>query len=254
MLEHLEELRQRLIRILSAVFVLAVLSFIYMREIFENILLAPKKGDFFTYILLNKLLRFLGLRSLSPQDLSFAIQNVEMTGQFSMHLHLAFMSALVVCFPYIFWESFGFIRPALHEHERKATRFIVLYSALCMALGLMFGYFVLTPLSVQFFGGYVLAEGIQNNIYLTSYLAMVVRTTFYSGILFQLPVLVYILGKMGLIDAQFLRQYRKHAVLIILLLAAFLTPPDFVTQIVVALPLFLLYEMSIYVCPSALGE
>ena len=251
MLEHLAELRTRLLRILVILLILAILSFFYIKDWFETIFIAPKNLDFVSYQLFNSGMQFLGFNPVFIKNINFNLQNVAMTGQFASHIHLALMAALVVSLPYIFWEAWGFLKPALHPHERKYTKNIVFYSSILLLIGVCFGYFIVTPLSVQFFGTYQISDAIENNIYLSSYLEMVVKTTFYTGILFQLPIFIYLLTKIELVNAELLRKYRRHAFLGILLIAALLTPPDFITQIIVGIPLFFLYELSIWVSVMA---
>jgi sec-independent protein translocase protein TatC len=246
-MEHLAELRTRILRIVLVLFVLSAIAFFFAGELFDHILLAPKHADFFTYRCFNAFAQKLHLGTLFAKDFEFDLQNLEMTGQFSWHIQTAFLSALVLGFPYLFFEIWQFVKPALLPHERKQASNIVFYSSILMLLGLLFGYFLVTPLSVQFFGTYQLSQEIKNVIRLSSYLEMVVKTTFYTGILFQLPVCVFLLTKIGIVDYTILKQYRKHALVGILIVAAILTPPDFITQIIVGFPLYLLYEFSIWV-------
>ena len=240
MLEHLEELRKRLIRVLIIALTLSIFAFVYLKEWFSLVFISLKQSDFISYRLFNRAMEKMGFLPVFTKDIVFSLQNVEMTGQFSSHIHMALMAAIVSAFPYLFFEAWGFVKPALHPHEREKTKYIILYSSVLMLFGICFGYFIVTPLSIQFFGTYSIADDIQNNIYLSSYLDMVIKTTFYTGILFQLPVFIYILTKMELVNAALLKKYRRHAFLIILVLAAFLTPPDFITQIIVGIPLFIL--------------
>ena len=247
MMTHLQELRRRLIYCLLVVGGLATLSFLYIEDWFEFIFLAPKNHDFVSYRLLNDALGYIGLPAVFQKDIVFNLQNVEMSGQFSAHIYIAFLAAVSASFPFIFYQTWAFVKPGLYPHERKKTQYVIVYSVILMAIGLAFGYFVVTPLSIQFFGTYQISPQIINNIQLYSYVNMVVQTTFYTGILFQLPVLIFLLTKLGLVNAALLRKYRRHAFLLILVVAAFLTPPDFITQIIVGFPLFLLYEVSIFV-------
>lgn len=246
MWSHLEELRKRILRIFLVLLVLAILFFWQLPAYFDLIFFAPKDKDFWTYQVLNHFLSWLNFTPIHFEALEFSVQNVEVTGQFSTHLMLSFWGALIFSCPYIFWEIWAFIKPALYPNEQKASRYLIFYSWILIFVGLFFGYFILTPLSLQFFANYQLSSSIQNQIYLSSYLQLVTQTTFYSALLFQFPILILLLYKMGLIDADFLKHYRKHAIVFILIFAAILTPPDFITQIIVGFPLYLLYEWSIF--------
>ena len=170
-----------------------------------------------------------------------------MSGQFSAHVTVAFMTGLVLAFPYLLWEVWRFIKPALYDKERKAANGMVFFSSLLFALGLSFGYFVITPLSVYFFGNYQVSGLVANQISLNSFISTVATTTFGTGVIFELPIIIYFLARIGLVGPVFLRKSRKVSYVIILVVSAIITPPDVTSQIIVAIPVFLLYEVSIYV-------
>ena len=168
-----------------------------------------------------------------------------MSGQFSTHVTTSIFAGFVVAFPYVFWEFWRFIRPALHVNESTMARGIVFFSSLLFLLGVLFGYYVIAPLSVNFLGSYQVSSTVANQITLSSFISTVTTVSFANGIIFELPILVYFLTKIGLLTPEFMRVYRKHAIVVILILAAVITPPDVTSQILVSLPLIVLYEISI---------
>jgi sec-independent protein translocase protein TatC len=247
--DHLEELRWRFLRSLIAVVVLALVAFNYKEIIFDMILLGPKNPDFWTY----KALCFLSAKfnldkDLCVEKINFTLQNLEMAGQFLKHLSISIITGFILAFPYIFWEFWGFIKPALSPKELKYTNGIIFYVTILFAMGVLFGYFVVTPLSVVFLGSYTLSEQISNQISLNSYISLVTTLSLAVGAVFELPIVVYFLSKIGLVTPGFMRQYRKHAYIFILILAGFITPsPDVTTQMMVTFPMILLYEVSIMI-------
>lgn len=247
-MEHLGELRTRLARVAIVILSLAVVNFIFITPIFNHIILGPKNVDFISYQIFNKIGFWFGAQNpMFDDDLDFTLQSVKMTGQFASHVSVSLMGALMIAFPFVILQLWGFLKPGLKDKERKGAKNAVFYSSLLMIIGSCFGYFVVAPLSVHFFGKYQISEAIQNQFYLASYISMVVKSTFYSGLLFQLPILAYIFTRIGLIDHELMIKYRKHAIVGILILAAIITPPDFITQIIVGVPVFLLYELGIVI-------
>jgi sec-independent protein translocase protein TatC len=246
-LDHLEALRWHLIRSVIAIVLLGSLAFIFKDFIFDGILLAPKYDSFPTYRFFCHLSQFLFQNdSICLKDLNFDLISIQMSGQFTAHITIAFMTGLILSFPYLLWEVWRFIKPALYDKERKAASGMVFWSSLLFALGLSFGYFVITPLSVYFFGNYQVSALVSNQISLNSFISTVASTTFGAGIIFELPIIIYFLAKAGLTGPEFLRKTRKVSYVIILVLSAIITPPDVTSQIIVAIPVFLLYEISIY--------
>ena len=176
-----------------------------------------------------------------------------MMGQFSTHMTVAFLGGVVLSFPFIFLQIWRFVKPGLNQTELNGSQNVLFYSTLLMLIGLLFGYYIITPLSVQFFGAYQISDSIQNEIRLGSYISMVTKTTFLSGLLFQLPVLVYILAKIGVVSSELLKKFRKHAIVGILVISAIITPPDLITQIIVGIPVYILYEIGILVTKRVEG-
>lgn len=247
-LDHLEELRWHVVRALVAVAVFMIIAFVAAPWIFENIVFAPSKPSFITFKLLCKLGQFTGSEeSLCVGEIPFKVQSRYMTGQFTMQLMAAFVIGFILAFPYVFWELWSFVRPGLYAKERKHSRGAVAAVSFLFLLGIAFGYFVLCPMSIWFFSTYSISEQIVNEFDITSFVQTIVALVFGSGLLFQLPVVVYFLTKIGILTPKFMRTYRRHAIVIILILAAIITPPDPLSQTMIGIPLYLLYEISIFI-------
>ncbi len=251
--QHLEALRWHLVRAGIAVVVFSIVIFIYFDEIFDNIIMAPTHTDFITYRMMcragtffQSLSSYFNAKSFCIETINVKLINTDMAGQFNLQLNSSLIIGLVLGIPYLFYELWKFIRPALHEKERKAASGFVFYASILFAMGVSFGYFVVTPLSVRFLAGYTVSATIQNLFSIDSYISSITMLTFLSGLVFQLPIVVYILASLGILTPKFMRDTRRYAVIIILIIAAIITPtPDALTMGVVALPLFLLYEFSI---------
>lgn len=244
-LEHLEELRWTLVRSTAAIGVGFVLAFIFKSILFEQVVLASMHPDFITYRAFCRLGLALGVDGLCLTELGFTLQNLPVSGQFMTHMTVAFIAGIVLAFPYILWELWRFIGPGLQERERKASRSFVWFGSGLFLAGVLFGYFLLAPLSVQFFGSYQVSPTVANNFALESFIGIVTQVTLWTGLVFEMPLVVSVLSRLGLIGPQLLRTYRRHAYVGILVLAAILTPPDIISQVIVAGPLMLLYEVSI---------
>jgi len=245
-LEHLEELRWHLVRASAAIIVGAVFVFINVKFIFDSILFAPKYPEFVT----NRAFAWMAQKFNSP-DLAintqpFEIINIDMAGQFTTHLSIAMIGGIIIAIPYIFWEFWQFIKPALYEKERKHANGAVFYSTLLFLTGVFFGYYLIVPLSTHFFGSYKVSAEVVNQINLTSYVSSVSTVVLGSGIVFELPIIIYFLSKVGLITSGFLKEYRRHAYIILILLAAIITPPDVFSMLLVSGPLLLLYELGVF--------
>lgn len=254
-LDHLEALRWHLIRSVTMILVFMILAFIFKDIVFDRIILGPKNADFPTY----RFFCFLSQKlfdndSICIGELKFNLINITMAGQFTTHIMVSFFAGLVFAFPYVLWELWRFIKPGLYAHERKYANGMVFYSSLLFLLGISFGYFVIAPLSVNFLGNYRVSEMIDNQISLSSFMTTVVTTTFATGVVFQLPIVVYFLSRIGLITPRILKVYRKASYVGILVLSAIITPPDVTSQIIVALPLFLLYELSIMISKTVVKK
>lgn len=246
-LEHLEELRWHLIRAFSAVIVVAIAAFIFSDIVFDKIILAPRNPDFFTNKLLCHLASLVDIPKLCINSNPFQIISIKMAGQFTMHITTSIFVGIIVAFPYMFWEFWQFIKPALYEKEIKHTRGAVLISSFLFLLGVMFGYFIIAPLSIHFLGSYSISKEVLNQINLKSYVGTITSVCLAAGITFELPVLIFFLSKTGLVTPQFLKKYRRHAIILILILAATITPPDIFSLILVAFPLLILYETGIII-------
>ena len=243
-LEHLEELRWHIVRAVIAVFVFAIIAFIFYRFIFDFVLLAPKNPEFFTNRMLCSLAETLNAQHLCINSVALEIQNIKMAGQFAATIMVSLYTGLVIAFPYVVWEMWRFIAPALYENERKHARGSVFAISMMFFLGALFGYFIIVPLSIHFLGGWTASQEIVTQVDLASYLT-IAYIPFATGIIFELPILMIFLTKVGLITPAFMITYRRHAIIVLMLLAAVITPPDIFSMILVVMPLILLYEISI---------
>ena len=246
-LEHLEEMRWRLIRALLAIVVVAILAFIFKGVVFDRIILAPKDPGFITYRFFCALSHRLGLSDALCISTTFELQNIDMSGQFTSHILVSVVTGLVVAFPYVFYQVWAFVAPGLREKEKGKARGAVLATSVLFFLGVSFGYLLIAPLSVQFFGNYSVSDQVENIIRLNSFISIVTMTTLAGGLVFQLPIAVYFLAELGLVTPDVLRKYRKHSIVGMLIISAVITPPDITSQLLVVLPLIVLYEMSIYI-------
>ncbi len=246
-LDHLEELRWHIIRSLIVIMVLAVFAFIIRDFIFQEIIFKPKMPDFWTNRMFEKLSILLGSDALKINQKELQLINIKLPGQFTMSMWAAMIAGLIMAAPVVFWEFWKFIKPALYENEKKVANGAVFYTTALFVIGILFGYYLIVPLSIQFFSSYSISPEVSNQINITSYISMVMSIVFASGVVFLLPVFSYSLSKVGLITPEFMRTYRKHAIVVLVLLAAIITPPDIFSQILVAIPLVLLYEVSIFI-------
>ena len=246
-LDHLEELRWHLIRSLIAIFVFAIAAFISKGIIFGEIILGPSKPSFWTYRMLCNLSEILNSDALCISELPFIIQSRQMTGQFSMHITSSFVIGLICAFPYAFWEIWRFVKPGLYDKEKKAASGATFYVSLLFFMGVFFGYFVVTPISINFLSNYQIDPSILNEFDIISYVSTVTTLVLACALLFQLPIVVYFATKAGLVSSSLLKTYRKHSIIVILMLSAVLTPPDPFSQVLIAIPLGLLYQLSILI-------
>ncbi len=247
-LDHLEELRWHLMRSFVVIFVFMIAAFAGAEWIFSNVVFAPAKADFITFRYLCDFSNWIGLGDkLCVADIPFKVQSRLMTGQFMMQLTASFVIGLIFGFPYLCWELWKFIRPGLHNKEQKKSRGVVTIVSFLFLLGIAFGYFIVTPMTVYFLSTYSISDIVVNEFDITSYVSTVVSLVFGSGALFQLPVIIYFLTKIGLVTPHFLRKYRKHSIVVILIIAAIVTPPDPFSQTIIAIPLYLLFEISIFI-------
>ncbi|GAA4851652.1 twin-arginine translocase subunit TatC [Algivirga pacifica] len=246
-LDHLEVLRWHLIRSLASILVFATVAFIFNDFVFDQIILAPSRSEFITYQKLCELSSWLGSDALCIKDLQVEIINRKMIGQFSMHIASSFVIGLIFAFPYTFWEIWRFVKPGLYHNEQRATSGATFFVSLLFGLGVTFGYYIVSPLAVNFLTTYQVSASIANTIDLTSYVSTLIMIVLSGGVMFQLPIVTYFVARAGLVGAEDMRTYRKHAIVVILLISAVITPPDVVTQVLIAMPVLLLYEMSIMI-------
>jgi len=244
-LDHLEELRWRLVRSAIAILIVGICLWIFKTWIMENVLLILRSPDFVTY---RMMCQWFGV---CTEEINFDMQSIEMSGQFSYALMISIVGGVVVAFPYIFYQLWSFVKPGLKQNERKVAKGIIFWVSLLFFFGILFGYFIVAPLCVQFFGGFTLSDQIHNSFTVNSLLSMIISTVFYSGLLFLLPVVSFLLTQLGIINAAFLRKYRKHSLVGVLILAAVITPPDLISQVILAIPIAFLYEVGIFVAARA---
>lgn len=247
-LEHLEVLRWHLVRSTAVILVMATVAFVFKGFVFDDVILAQKEADFWTYELFCKISHLIGRGDdLCMNDIKFTVFNITMSGQFTVHIMTSLVAGLVLGFPYILYEVWRFISPALAKKEKRYARSLVFSGSLLFMTGILFGYYFVSPLSVQFLGNYQVSESVPNQIDLKSFISTVTTVTLVCGLVFELPLIVYFLSKMGLITPEFMRKYRKHAIVITLVLSAIITPPDVSSQVLLTIPLLILYEFSIFI-------
>jgi sec-independent protein translocase protein TatC len=246
---HIDALRGHLWRASIVVVILASILFCYPEFLFDKVIFGPLKDDFITYRAFCKLSHLLHLGDdLCFGHYTFHLQSLGISDQFTSQLWIACVAGLIVGSPYVLWELWRFIRPALKEKERKASVWFILSATILFVTGVCFSYYVIAPLMINFLGNYKVSEMVENNFTMDSYISTVTTLTLATGLIFELPVLVYFLTRFGILTPQFMRKYRKHAVVVILIVAGVITPsPDVTSQLLVAFPLYFLYEASIFV-------
>jgi sec-independent protein translocase protein TatC len=247
-LDHLEELRWHLIRSSLAIIIVATLAFIAKDFIFDTLIFGPKKADFWTYELFCNISKFMGQgTSFCIQELPFRIQSRAVSGHFSAHLWTSITAGFIIAFPYVLLEFWRFIRPGLHANERKNARGFIFIASVLFFMGVLFGYYIVTPLSINFLGSYTVSNEVFNDFDLDSYIGLLRAAVLSSGFIFELPILMYFSTKIGLVTPNFLRTNRKFAIVIVLSISAIITPPDIASQIIVTIPILILYEVSIVI-------
>jgi sec-independent protein translocase protein TatC len=246
-LQHLEELRWHIIRSLVAVVAGAIIAFIFKNIIFDQIILAPNTPHFITNRLLCQLAELVHVPALCINQDPVELISIKMSGQFTTHINISLVAGLIIAFPYIFWEFWSFFQPALYDKERKYARGAVTTASLLFLTGVLFGYFIISPLSINFLGSYRVSNLVTNQINITSYIGSVTSVALSAGITFELPIVVFFLARIGVITPAFMRKYRRHAIVLVLVMAAVITPPDIFSLILVTIPLILLYEVSIFI-------
>lgn len=246
-LEHLEELRWHLIRSVLYIVGFAIIAFIMKDLLFSEIIFKPKMPDFWSNRKLAELGDLLGTDALDINQHPLKLISLKMSDQFMMHFTVAIIAGLIVASPLVFREIWSFIKPALYDKEKKYASGAVVYTSLLFLLGILFGYFLIVPLSIDFLSTYSVSPEVENQINMRSYISTVTSITFASGFIFLLPIFSYFLSKVGILTPKFMKRYRRHSYVLLLLVAAIITPPDVFSQIMVAIPLVVLYEASIVI-------
>ena len=247
-LEHLEELRWHLLRSCMAILLFGTLAFIAKDFIFNTILFGPKQINFVTYQFFCDISKAIGTgEAFCIKEMPFRIQSRTMSGQFSAHLWTSITAGFILGFPYILYEFWKFVSPGLLKNEKKNARGFIFIASFLFFLGVFFGYYVVTPLSINFLGNYQVSNQIFNDFDLSSYISLLRASVLSSGLIFELPILIFFLTKIGLVTPNFLRKNRKYSLVIVLSLAAIITPPDIASQIIVTIPIIILYELSIFI-------
>jgi sec-independent protein translocase protein TatC len=248
-MDHIEVLRWHLVRSSAVILVFAGFAFAYPEIIFDKIIFGPKSPDFPTYKILCALGHKIGAaEQMCLKELKFQIINTDLSGQFTTHLWIAILTGIICGFPYVLWEIWRFIKPALKGTESSPAAVFIINASLLFIFGVLFAYFVIVPLSVNFLATYQASKEIMNMPSMDSYISLVSTLVLATGLVFELPILVYFLSRMGIMTPKFMRTYRRHAVVVILIVGAVITPsPDITSQMLVAIPLYGLYELSIYV-------
>jgi len=245
--EHIAELRKHILRSVLAIAVIGVVAFLNKDFVFNTLIFGPRHADFPTYRALCSISHAAGLGDnmcFTPPVFNLITRQL---GEVLMqHLYVSFWIGVIGAFPFIFWEFWKFVSPGLYEKERKAVRGVVSVCSLLFLLGVAFGYYIIAPFSISFLAGYTL-EGLEVSPTLDSYVTYMTMFTLPTGLIFEMPIVAYFLAKIGLVGAAFLRNFRRHAIVVILIIAAIITPPDVVSQTLVAIPLYALYEISILV-------
>lgn len=260
-LEHLEELRWHIIRSILAVVILMIIAFIFKNIIFNYIILAPKRPDFISARLLCQLGQWVyenwnfgnpDMLCINRQE--WELINIKMAGQLTTHITVAMVTGLILAFPVIINEFWRFFKPALHQNEARHARGAVIATSLLFFVGVLFGYFALAPLSIHFLSSYQISSDVMNQINIRSYIGTLTSICLATGLVFELPIIAYFLTKVGLITPTFMRKYRKHAIVVIFIIAAIITPPDVFSQMLVSIPLLLLYEVSILISAKVVRD
>ncbi|WP_212000452.1 twin-arginine translocase subunit TatC [Chitinophaga sp. HK235] len=253
--DHLEDLRWHLVRSALAIVAFSIFGFVYTQEILDNVIFGPTNANFPSYIALCKLSHWVGMGDnlcITPVKVQFL--NYKMVGQIMLQFRLAFTIGFICAFPYIFWEFWRFVKPALKEKELRWAKGAIFWVSFQFFLGICFAYFLMAPFTINFLASYTVTTKAINQFFIDDYFDLMSQIVLGMGVLFELPILVYFLTKLGILTPDFLRNYRRHAIVVILILAAIITPPDLVDQLIVFTPLYCLYEISIFISKKAIRE
>lgn len=247
-LDHLEELRWHLIRSTLAVVIIGSVAFLMKDFMFGTVIFGPMQPDFPTYEVFCNLSKLLGFsEAFCETEPIFTVQSREMAEQFSAHIWTSIWAGFIIGFPFVLWEMWRFVAPGLHANERKNARGFIFIASFLFFLGVLFGYYVVAPLSINFLGGYSISDTVVREIDLSSYIATVRAAVLACGFVFELPIIIYFLTKIGVVTPEILKKYRKISLVVVLILSAIITPPDVASQIIVAVPILILYQISIYI-------
>lgn len=246
-LEHVEVLRGHLIRSIAVIVVLGIVAFVFKGIIFDEVVFAPMQKDFVTNVSLCKLGNYFGTDLLCINQEPLDMQSTKMAAQLKAHITVSLIAGFLAAFPYVFLEFWSFLKPALNKREIKHSRGAVFFASTLFTLGAAFGYFIILPLSIDFLGNYQVSEAVKNEFLIDSYIQTFNSVVLASGIIFELPIMIFFLSKIGLVTPDFLKKYRKHSFIIVLTLSAIITPPDIFSQILVSVPLVILYEAGILI-------
>lgn len=240
-LDHLEELRWRLVRSVIAILIVAIGMWFIKEWVIQHLFIAMTKPNFISFRMMCNWF------SICTDEIPVNFQSVKVGSQFTYALLLCFVGGFIIAFPFIFYQIWGFIRPGLRENEKKAVSGITISVTLLFLLGVVFGYLVVAPLCIQFFGYFMISPEFKNIWMIGSFMSLIISSVIFTGLLFLLPVIIYILSKIGIVTPSFLKKYRKHAIVIVLILSAIITPPDFISQVIVSIPIIILYEVGIII-------
>ena len=248
-LGHLEELRWHLVRSASAIFIFAIIFFIFSEKVYDHFLLAHLEPDFITYQLFCDFFNLFGMDSdfCSVNFAKKKLISIKVTSQLMNSIWSSFILGVIVSFPYLLWEVWRFVAPGLTKKEIKKSKGFIFIASILFFIGVLFSFYVIAPISINFLYNYQITDSIENNFTLESHIGLVTNMLLGVSILFELPVLIYFLTKIGLITPEFLKRYRKHSLVVVLIVAAIITPPDVASQVIVAIPILILYELGIIV-------
>lgn len=246
-LEHLEELRWHIIRSAMAVMIFAVIAFIMKDFIFNTVILNPRTPDFWTNRMFARLADWAGTEALKINQKPLELISIKIAGQFMTHIWVSIIAGFIIASPVVFYEFWRFIKPALYDNEKKYAGGAVFFTSVLFMMGVLFGYFLIVPLSIHFLGTYNVSGDVTNQINLRSYIGSVTSISLAAGVVFLIPIFSYFLSKVGILTPQFMKTYRKHSYVVMLLLSAVITPPDVFSQIMVCFPLVFLYEIGIMI-------
>jgi len=253
-LEHLEELRWHIVRSAGAIFILAIIAFILKGFIFDTIILNPKSVDFWTNRMFAKLADLVGSEALKINQAHLNLISIKMADQFMMHIMTSIIAGFIVASPIVFYEFWRFIKPALYDKEKKHAGGAVFFTSVLFMMGVLFGYYLIVPLSIHFLGSYSVSDEVVNQINTRSYISTVTSISLASGVVFLIPIFSYFLSKVGILTPEFMKTYRKHSYVVMLLLSAVITPPDIFSQVMVCFPLVFLYEIGIMISRSVVKK